>query len=137
MKSKEEVIREAYGEFYDVCSPDKNGWTLTDESKAGYEFLDDKIEYLDFDYFNEWRPKSLKGIENNNGWIIIENKNSLPKKDCRCEFIKYSGEHLYGRFENRMSGLFIDESKRFESPEHRPESISHYKEIHQFSPPLY
>ena len=30
------------------------------------------------------RPKSLQGIENNNGWIKIESEADLPKKSCSC-----------------------------------------------------
>jgi hypothetical protein len=39
------------------------------------------------DCFN-WRPKSLDGIENNNGWIKIESKDDLPKKGKYWGFTK-------------------------------------------------
>lgn len=29
-----------------------------------------------------WRPKSLQGIENNNGWITIKKKSELPEGNC-------------------------------------------------------
>lgn len=32
---------------------------------------------------SKWRPKSLQGIENNNGWIKIESENDLPKEKCK------------------------------------------------------
>jgi len=40
---------------------------------------DIEFEYLESDLI-KWRPKSLKGIENNNGWIKIESEADLPKE---------------------------------------------------------
>lgn len=74
MSAKLEKIKEAYGNHYDDCNPDENGWT--DWSKGVCElFLElndnDKIDFLNFDVSNTWRPLVLKGIENNNGWKTV------------------------------------------------------------------
>lgn len=78
MKTKEEVIREAWGDNYND-QINKNGW-LTVGFNYEYNHNDfDTIRYLDC---VEIRPKSLQGIESNNGWIRIESKKDLPKKSC-------------------------------------------------------
>lgn len=85
--SKQEVIRKAW-EHYGIPLGqyiDENGWmnmlALTPD------FIDDiriKIEYRqdgfrDFQFGSgKYRPKSLQGIENNNGWIKIESEADLP-----------------------------------------------------------
>lgn len=51
------------------------------------EFIDCKI-----------RPKSLQGIEDNNGWIRIESEEDLPKKGANCHFI----------LKNGVCGIFVD-----------------------------
>lgn len=50
-------------------------------------------EYKDDDFI-KFRPKSLKGIENNNGWIKIESEKDLPTDDTmyRSGFFKKDGE---------------------------------------------
>ncbi|EHQ41574.1 hypothetical protein [Myroides odoratus] len=78
MKTKEEVIREAWGDNYND-QINKNGW-LTVGFNYEYNHNDfDTIRYLDC---VEIRPKSLQGIESNNGWIRIESKKDLPKESC-------------------------------------------------------
>jgi hypothetical protein len=75
--TKEEVIKAAYGEHWQNVKAfvDENGWCKWDYSnnsspsrfglkEAQYEIADIKKgqHYI-------WRPISLSGIENNNGWI--------------------------------------------------------------------
>lgn len=76
MKTKEEIIREAYGEHYDKFkdSIDENGWT----EDTIYYFL---VCEWHPDKWGKARPKSLEGIENNNGWKRIESEEDLPNED--------------------------------------------------------
>ncbi len=79
MKTKEEVIKDAYGEYYDICNPNKNGWSVKRKG-VGFEQLKTEIE-LEYDKPNNayaFRPKSLNGIESNNGWISINSEKDLP-----------------------------------------------------------
>lgn len=79
---KQEVIRKAYGEYWDGLKEniDHNGWVDS-------AWLDDIAVYLDvkggYDRCGAVslfiRPKSLSGIENNNGWISIESEDDFPK----------------------------------------------------------
>jgi len=102
MTPKQKAIKEAYGEYWDEVYQfiDDNGWcTQLDFSKPPSErrnhrtlsemgfkendgLLDVGLNHITGN--NVWRPKSLQGIENNNGWIKIESENDLPKEDCDC-----------------------------------------------------
>jgi len=69
MKTKEDVLKESYGEYWkhfkDLVSYD--GWT----AKSLIPFMN----VSDIEFVNKLqRPKSLKGIENNNGWIKYNGK---------------------------------------------------------------
>lgn len=86
-KLKNDAIEKSYGGFYFKCKPNENGW-----SKELNDFLHhlgetDDVEWLNYTITDFWRPKSLAGIENNRGWIIIEEDGSnLPKEKCVCFF---------------------------------------------------
>jgi len=77
---KKQAIQQAYGEYWEATIKfvDENGWYSMPNGKrteAFYDFLGrcDMRRELDF------RPKSLKGIESNNGWTRIEQDGSnLP-----------------------------------------------------------
>jgi len=76
--TKQEVIREAYGEHFEKCNPDENGWTdyrvvMTHPSKI-FKSWETKEQYW-------FRPRQLEGLEANNGWIKIESESDLPKVD--------------------------------------------------------
>ena len=73
--TKEEKIQEAYGEYWDevkefVC---EYGWTQKKSLIGNFsnETFDSR-KVIGFNDTYKYRPKSLKGIENNNGWIKIE-----------------------------------------------------------------
>ncbi|SEG75398.1 hypothetical protein [Sphingobacterium lactis] len=83
--AKQEAIRKAYGEYWEQVKDkvDEEGWFyyysmdyLTKSknySLTHYLTCDEDIYKLTI------RPKSLQGIENNNGWIRIESEGDLPK----------------------------------------------------------
>src|SRR5215217_5695698 len=72
-EAKQEAIKKAYGNHYSICKPNSDGWgeaigvdTDKYEVRGAYGL----------------RPKSLKGIETNNGWIRIQHDGSnLPDDD--------------------------------------------------------
>lgn len=121
MKTKEQAIEEAYGEHFEKCNPDENGWSLSDNS-AFYP----EIEFSPENHYY-WRPKSLQGIENNNGWVKIESEEDLPKD---------------------LDGLYhlthIDKQKFLPSESYfileklwRSKTITHYQPIKIPKPPHY
>ena len=75
--TKEEKIQEAYGEYFIMCNPNKNGWGKYISIGIGLQSFD--IKTNDKDERLLMRPKSLNGIENNNGWIKIESESDLPE----------------------------------------------------------
>lgn len=100
--AKQEAIRKAYGEYWHsnlnvqhdgsvpigLISKDN----LHNELQKAIEyvfpgFLTNEIDIETIDstqdgYFDVYiRPKSLQGIETNNGWIRIESEEDLPKED--------------------------------------------------------
>lgn len=82
--NKEEKIKEAYGIYYSE-KVDENGWSRvfidSDKDLIKY-FLENKtlFESKSVDFNTFIRPKSLSGIENNNGWTKIESEADLPKE---------------------------------------------------------
>ena len=81
--SKEESIKQAYGDYYKQANPNENGWCQYDNiSHKIFQELN-MVGYSSF-CCNTVRPKSLQGIETNNGWIKINSEADLPKEYCNC-----------------------------------------------------
>jgi hypothetical protein len=81
--TKQDKIKEAYGDYFNELK-DKisdNGWVSFYEDINRIRNVFHKNENIEVspNDNNNWRPKSLQGIENNNGWIKIESENDLPK----------------------------------------------------------
>lgn len=82
--TKEEKIREAYEEINAKnLYPRDNGWSIINSNS---EFDSDKViikseactdVYENDSIRNILIPKSLQGIEDNNGWTRIKNENSI------------------------------------------------------------
>jgi len=80
--TKQEKIKEAYGECFEEMKP----WINTDgwfDKNAFYNkvfsFNYEKIDILFSHCQDLMIPKSIREIENNNGWIKIESEGDLPK----------------------------------------------------------
>lgn len=74
MTPKEQAIKQAYGEYYDTYREyiDPDGWVNVHDADPPKELPRDKR----YDMGAYWRPKSLKGLENNRGWVSV--KDRLP-----------------------------------------------------------
>mgnify|MGYP003483865784 FL=1 len=80
MKTKEEVIKEAWGKNYEEFKDhiDSDGWARYPHFQK-HEMIED-VRPIEFrSQGADFRPKSLQGIENNNGWIKIESEDDFPK----------------------------------------------------------
>lgn len=108
MKTKKEVIQSAWAENWDLLfyserehALQNNGWIpntgLKLINKITFDFKEMHITYGSPE---QWiRPKSIAGIETNNGWIRIESEADLPKEDIDCFYIpKRSGKIVVGCF---------------------------------------
>lgn len=100
MKSKQEVIQQHYIDLLNAdkffkLKPhiDEDGWCLMFDEKGEKVSLTFKELGFEKDPLgktvaggltqkgHKWRPKSLEGIESNNGWTRIESEEDLPKED--------------------------------------------------------
>jgi hypothetical protein len=136
-KTKEEVIKEAYSEYWDKVKSyvDENGFVkYGDIRNETIGFKDSDIEITDYNFnidFEVWRPKSLKGIESNNSWHKIESENDLPKEDCNCWIVTESY--------STCLALFLSDTKRFWELADLDFRLipTHYKILEEPKPPLY
>lgn len=103
MENKQRIIKEAYGELWE---------TLKDSINSDGVFVGD-TDIINDKLFNQWsfigathsidggrivsgsRPKALKGIESNNGWVKINDKNDLPKESGVFHIIDLEGRITY------------------------------------------
>lgn len=80
--TKQEVIKQAYGEHWEAVKDyvDENGYCA---QWPGIRQAINK-DFIEFKPWEKWRPKSLKGLETNNGWTKIESESDLPgDRDAR------------------------------------------------------
>ena len=80
MTPKEQKIKEAYGEYWEVLKEtiDENGYSHN-KHKGCTTVLKPNLSVEFIVYKDKIRPKSLQGIENNNGWTAILSEEDLPK----------------------------------------------------------
>lgn len=132
--TKQEFIKQEWLKFI--------GIQIYDSLKLSNELSDDgwrEVNYLPFDYekkydvlkFNKTRfairPKSLAGIENNNGWVQIKSSLDLPLEDCNVWVLFTNGQ--------MDSQRYLHEYKNFSTHHYR--HVTHYKVIEQPKPPIY
>lgn len=128
---KLEAIKKAYGEYFTQCKPDKNGWSTYDSwfkyigNKIDYEYSDNKIMNI--------RPKSISGIDNNNGWIKINTESDLPEQ---------GGEYIVFRMSKKSTATYC-KSDRWIVPENDypkttfQHGITHYRKKEIIPNPIY
>lgn len=86
------AIRKAYGDQWENVKyhVDENGFIeafLWDKLKLGYP-----NQATSKSIYRYFRPISLAGIENNNGWTKIESKHDLPKESGWYDFQSFPKE---------------------------------------------
>lgn len=146
MKTKKEVITEAYGDFVGINDNiiesvlSNDGWIPRDFIPPSF---DKSLFEASFD-FKLIRPKSLFGIEYNNGWTSISSRNEMPEKDCLLWVCFDNKPHpaivgwnatsrmfYYPKF-NFRDNNYIKNSESFWVP-----NITHYKLYIEGFPPLF
>ena len=113
--TKEETIKEAYGEYFNK-DINENGWCSNHSVRIRMDSME--IERSRFG----WRPKSLSGIEKNNGWIKIESESDLPKETDNYFVVNELGI--------LMRGFCIGEINHWKD-------ITHYQPVINPKPPIY
>lgn len=123
MKTKEEVIKEAWGEHY-TERVDENGWCSIWGTSLDLKECDIVKEYQDSSG-DICRPKTLRGIENNNGWIHIESEADLPNEN-EIYHVFYSDGTISSRYFHQKHNDWTNDPK-----------ATHYQPIVKPNKPLY
>lgn len=134
--AKQKAIREAYGEHWETFKDliDENGFV----KRGNYYLLDHNFSY---EYIKEnfyvsteinqdkiFRPKSLKGIEYNNGWIKIDEKFDWGKDNCLLFFWDNEEKKIVLQLKFLLCG---NQQKDYKL------RFTHFKEISYPEPPIY
>jgi len=142
--TKSEKIQEAYGEYWDLVKDyvDENGWIKTgtyhNNEIIDFELFNIELESdyyeIPFGVFTETieinRPKSLNNIEYNEGWIVINNYNDLPKENDTYFFVLRDNKEIRKDF-------FIASKEDSEFCEIQLDLYTHYQPITKPNPPIY
>lgn len=142
-QAKQEAIKKAYGESYELCRPfiDKNGWCVVfkdcDEKFKGIagnqtHFQENEIEGGQCTHSIHgkgisFKPKSLGDIEHNNGWIRIEPDESNLPDDETFRYKVCKGEIIHNSTYNLRETLEL----------HKIYELTHYKPIEPELRPIY
>lgn len=125
---KQKAIREAYGEHWETVKQhvDENGYLH--HPKGGEVTFDPFIGFMDeHQIYDAYRPKSIAGIEDNNGWITIEYELDLPKETKSYHVVYKDGsiiQHHFSISSDFDRILFLEE-------------FTHWQEIQIPNPPIY
>lgn len=127
--TKEEKIQEAWGEYWEQFSSgikskalSNNGWLYYDDITDYRGTLVDCIDTeRDIDLC---RPKSLQGIEDNNGWIKIESEDDLPKDS-------------FNYWIYQSDGIITSIRHYVENKKYYKINATHYQPIEKPKPPVY
>jgi hypothetical protein len=124
MNAKEQKIKQAYGDYYEICKPDENGWTYS-QNHQYYKYFEKHPETKIIDRQLYFRPFELKGIENNNGWIRIESEADYKNLSYKClVFTDKENQYTYTQY---CTSFSFSET----------EKITHYRLIEKHPKPIY
>lgn len=129
--TKKERIQEAYGKYWEQVEKwvDENGWVESCHFLPCNSNLTCDEEKRNAQYFFS-RPKSLSGIKNNNGWIVLNSVEDLPKTDkkiIQLWFMTKSGHITQNNWNNKFTHKVFGYLKVY----------SHYQIVVEPQPPIY
>jgi hypothetical protein len=126
---KLKAIKDAYGPYWNLTNEfvDNEGWAYTSPlfnhvvRESGLQIKVEISERGDV-----WRPESLRGIENNNGWIKITTQADLPKVGGEY-WVMWRGQSFPDTHDFRLG----------DDEEFWLKHITHYQRIVPPPPPIY
>lgn len=139
---KEAAIKNAYIEYWEQLSNEAQQQALQNNGFIHQNYLIDSrgslLDCLDFEWMDTYdsefglsirvfRPKSLQGIETNNGWIKIESEDDLPK-DYEISYHAWNSESDRDYYVTNMWTII----NRYHLG-----SVTHYQPIEKPKPPIY
>jgi hypothetical protein len=123
--TKEEKIKEAYGEYWNLVKD----LVRNDGSLSEAVWLGSSINLPYHDYSTGYyRPDTLWGITDNNGWIKFEGN---PPKESNWYWIKTKNDTLVAYWANHKN-IFVDNDSSFYF-----NAVTHYQPVRKPKPPLY
>ena len=128
--TKEEKIKEAWGENWSKISKENQKKALKNNGFVSQYYEDLLSKETICRKLFDVRPKSLQGIETNNGWIKIESEDDLPKYIVDC-WIIYKDKICLSLYQSKH---FVLKSEFSLLPFNL---ISHYQPIEKPKPPIY
>ena len=130
LEAKQEAIKKAYYNNWDKVKDyvDENGWIFWSDKNPIGIYNNRYLEYKE-ENPNYWRPKSLQGIENNNGWIKIESEADLPKNNDDYWVITNIKDDEVQQLSNLIVIRCLNLEKNIK--------VTHYKPIEKPKPPIY
>ena len=131
LEAKQEAIKNAYGEYWEQVKDyvNENGWcdvskySKIKDIEPEFSDIENKIGVFDM------RPKSLQGIENNNGWIKVESEADLPKNDDDYWVMTSIKDDEVQQLSNLIVIRCLNLEKNIK--------ITHYKPIEKSKVPIY
>jgi len=118
-ENKQKAIELAYGENWDNVSQfiDDNGWLKSHEISPfdlKLTWNDIQVEEYEKGGSIKYRPKSLSGIEDNNGWISINSEDDLLKQDGYYFGLTINGDIVVLRSNNNKWVIENDETTHYQ-----------------------
>ncbi|EPE9901243.1 hypothetical protein ACSN7Q_002408 [Flavobacterium psychrophilum] len=127
--TKEEKIQEAYINCWDDFKDyvDENGFLNCVKNRKLSLIPYFEVSEIEFKG-NLVRPKSLSGLEGNNGWIKIKSVGDFPKKDLECYVTNNIGRIQFAEFELENQRFYVENLRMYPT---------HYQPIIKPDYPLY
>lgn len=132
LNKKKEAIRKAYGDGWARLHPELKECAL---KLNGFIHRESFISFLGYRAWGDaerkrvdgdicCRPKSLAGIENNNGWIAIKSDDDLPKDS-------------YNYWVRQSDGIITSIRQYDDNKKYWDVTATHYQPIIKPLPPVY
>ncbi|MCT4034882.1 hypothetical protein HZQ14_15775 [Elizabethkingia anophelis] len=133
---KQQAIKSAYGEHWEKMKDyiDQDGWCNAFFGIAARDFDDTESKR------EVWRPKSLSGIENNNGWISISLENIiLPIDGTEVHFyVSFANENgIQREYHKGIFNAALGFTSYYDSEHYKVKEVTHYQPIETPKPPIF
>ncbi|MCT4190252.1 hypothetical protein HZP50_07070 [Elizabethkingia anophelis] len=139
---KAQSIKAAYGEYWGKLSEEAKDFVLSNDGYVSYWHWSHFNMDFDFDLKTGglYRPKSLSGIETNNGWISISLENIiLPIDGTEVHFyVSFANENGIQREHHK--GIFnaaLGFTSYYDSERYNIKEVTHYQPIETPKPPIF
>lgn len=128
--TKQEYIKQQYGKAWDAVKDyvDENGWVINGPAPHSLGFFLTATINSNIVEGNgyEWRPANLRGIEDNNGWIKVEDR--LPENNDLV--IVLDGNDQYEAWYDPEYGYWSEDIHTTINPTHWRPKVKYLKPLY-------